>query len=204
MDELSIDRNGSNGGRMGRRRLNDDTEFKSKNLHAERRRRQKLRDRLLKLRALVPIITNATTLNLFLNLLHIPNLPFLLSSLLMNKATIIEDAITYIEELQQTVDTLTNQLSDNKSSFEEGADPTKEEIHVAEGMKKFGIQEEVNVSRISENKLWIKMVFEKKRGRLIKLLEAMSTLGLELTDTAVTTSKGAMLVTSCVEVRKTN
>ncbi|KAH7545853.1 hypothetical protein FEM48_Zijuj01G0137700 [Ziziphus jujuba var. spinosa] len=169
MDELSIDRNGSNGGRMGRRRLNDDTEFKSKNLHAERRRRQKLRDRLLKLRAL------------------------------MNKATIIEDAITYIEELQQTVDTLTNQLSDNKSSFEEGADPTKEEIHVAEGMKKFGIQEEVNVSRISENKLWIKMVFEKKRGRLIKLLEAMSTLGLELTDTAVTTSKGAMLVTSCVE-----
>lgn len=48
------------------------------------------------------------------------------------------------------------------------------------------------------------MVFEKKRGRLIKLLEAMSTLGLELTDTAVTTSKGAMLVTSCVEVRKTN
>lgn len=58
----------------------------------------------------------------------------------MNKATIIEDAITYIEELQQTVDTLTNQLSDNKSSFEEGADPTKEEIHVAEGMKKFGIQ----------------------------------------------------------------
>ncbi|XP_060670690.1 transcription factor DYT1 [Ziziphus jujuba] len=175
MDELSIDRNGSNGGRMGRRRLNEDTEFKSKNLHAERRRRQKLRDRLLKLRALVPIITN------------------------MNKATIIEDAITYIEELQQTVDTLTNQLSDNKSSFEEGADPTKEEIHVAEGMKKFGIQEEVNVSRICENKLWIKMVFEKKRGRLIKLLEAMSTLGLELTDTAVTTSKGAMLVTSCVE-----
>lgn len=58
----------------------------------------------------------------------------------MNKATIIEDAITYIEELQQTVDTLTNQLSEEKTSLEEGADPTKKEIHVAEGMKKFGIQ----------------------------------------------------------------
>jgi len=53
-----------------------------------------------------------------------------------------------------------------------------------------------------ENKLWVKIVFEKKRGGFNRLMEAMNAIGFELVDTTVTTSKGAMLVSSCVKVSK--
>ncbi|KAH0985547.1 hypothetical protein GBA52_012724 [Prunus armeniaca] len=167
-DELCITEQGKRGGRMGHRSHNNDDEYKSKNLHAERRRRQKLSERLLTLRAL------------------------------MNKATIVEDAITYIHELQKTVNILKDQLFDMEASEEEAPEQKKEEIQAAEEMKKFGIQAEVNVTQIDGNKLWVKAILEKKRGGFTKLMEAMTAFGFELTDTSVTTSNGAMLVSSCV------
>ncbi|XP_062014530.1 transcription factor DYT1-like [Rosa rugosa] len=165
---------GCRGGRMwGRRRhQEDDSSFKSKNLHAERRRRQKLGDRLLILRSLVPIITN------------------------MTKETIIEDSITYIKELQMNVNILQEQLFKMEASAQEALELRKDEVDAAEEMKKFGIQIGVDVAQIDGNKLWVKAIIEKKRGGFTKLVEAMTYFGFELTDTNIITSNGAMVVSS--------
>ncbi|KAK5792067.1 hypothetical protein PVK06_033181 [Gossypium arboreum] len=175
LNELAItDHQRLTGGRMGRRKLEDDDdnnnkEFKSKNLQAERRRRQKLSDRLLTLRSL------------------------------MNKATIIDDAITYIQELQKTSQVLSEQLLEMEGSSEESVMPMKLEIDVAQhDMKKCGIKEEVKVSNIDGNKFLIKIIVEKKRGCFTQLVEAMNYLGFELSETNVTTFSGAMLFSSCV------
>ncbi|KAH1048648.1 hypothetical protein J1N35_039432 [Gossypium stocksii] len=175
LNELAItDHQRLTGGRMGRRKLEDDDddnkkEFKSKNLQAERRRRQKLSDRLLTLRSL------------------------------MNKATIIDDAITYIQELQKTSQVLSEQLLEMEGSSEESVMPMKLEIDVAQhDMKKCGIKEEVKVSNIDGNKFLIKIIVEKKRGCFTQLIEAMNYLGFELSETNVTTFSGAMLFSSCV------
>ncbi|KAK6149814.1 hypothetical protein DH2020_017339 [Rehmannia glutinosa] len=182
-DDLSIIENRKNWIRMDKRKniIQDDEDedengkFKSKNLKAERRRRKKLNDRQLELRSLVPIITN------------------------MNKASIITDAITYIEELKNTVEELTDQLQQMEAV---GVDEEKikfEAINSEQEMKKLGISPEVEVSHICGTKLWIKIVFQKKRGGLTKLMEAINVLGFDLTDTSITTSRGSVLFTSSAE-----
>ncbi|KAL5579196.1 hypothetical protein UlMin_011638 [Ulmus minor] len=165
--------------RIGRKRCHededDDRKYKSKNLNTERARRKKLNDRLLMLRGLVPNITN------------------------MKKSTIVEDAITYVMELQQTVDTLQDQLLDMEASSEEAPGSKNEESRAAKEIKKFSIQAEVHVTQLCGRKLLVKVFFEKKIGGFTKLMEAVGALGFELTDTSVTTFDGAMLVTTCLE-----
>ncbi|TKY59374.1 Transcription factor DYT1 [Spatholobus suberectus] len=114
LDELCFNaENGSNTERMSRKNYDYDTKmFKSKNLETERRRREKLSTRLLMLRSFVPIITN------------------------MNKATIVEDAIMYIKKLQDTVDSLRQELREMEATSEEIAEPKKDEFDAAEEMKK--------------------------------------------------------------------
>ncbi|KAE8670580.1 flavoprotein wrbA-like [Hibiscus syriacus] len=155
-------------GRPGRRRHgNNDDNFVSKNLHAERKRRKKLSDRLLALRSL------------------------------MNKATIIEDAITYIQELKKTSDDLSEELLEMEASSEGGKQMEMEADAAAE-MEKCGIKEEVKVTYIDGNTLLIKIILQKKRGCFTRLIETMDYLGFEHSETSVTTFKGAMLFSSCV------
>ncbi|OIT33499.1 transcription factor dyt1 [Nicotiana attenuata] len=178
-DDSNISEGSKIGGKMDKRNQieGEVKEYKSKNLDAERRRRQKLSERLLELRSLVPNITN------------------------MTKETIITDAITYIRELQTNVNNLSEQLLEMEATHGEELETKSEEnIDTAEEMANWGIEPEVQVAHIGTSKLWIKIVCQKKRGGFTKLMEAMNILGFDLNDTSVTASKGVFLVTSSVEV----
>uniref|UniRef100_A0A0R0G5W5 BHLH domain-containing protein n=1 Tax=Glycine max TaxID=3847 RepID=A0A0R0G5W5_SOYBN len=173
MDEFSLaTENGFSRQMMSRKRnYDDDTrEYKSKNLETERRRREKLSSRLLMLRSM------------------------------MNKATIVEDAITYIEKLQDKVQNLSQELHQMEATSVETAETKIVEIDAVEDMKNWGIQEEVRVAQINENKLWVKIIIEKKRGRFNRLMQALNNFGIELIDTNLTTTKGSFLITSCIKV----
>ncbi|KAK7246637.1 hypothetical protein RIF29_41507 [Crotalaria pallida] len=169
--------NGSRKGKMGRKRnYDDDTrEYKSKNLETERRRREKLSTRLLMLRSLVPIITN------------------------MNKATIIDDATTYIKELKGEVQSLSQELHQMEATIDETTVTKIDEVEVAEDMNKWVVQTELRVALIGANKLWVKIIIENKRGRFKKLMEGMNLFGFELTDTNLIATKGALLIEGCMQ-----
>lgn len=49
------------------------------------------------------------------------------------------------------------------------------------------------------NKVQIKIIFKKKRGKFTKLLEALSSLGFQLSYTSITSAKGSILVSSFAE-----
>lgn len=58
----------------------------------------------------------------------------------MNKATIIEDAITYIEKLQDKVQTLSQELHQMEATSDETTETKIDDIDAAEDMKNWGIQ----------------------------------------------------------------
>lgn len=140
---------------MGRSQIDSENEgFKSKNLYAERRRRQKLSDRLLQLRALVPNITNAITqlLNHF-NFFYLVNKIFKLYIIYlfpnwrncspffqMTRATIITDSIDYIKELQKCVGDLSEKLHEMEVTIENEMKTENYEVDAAKEMKEWGIE----------------------------------------------------------------
>lgn len=58
----------------------------------------------------------------------------------MTKATIIEDAITYIKSLQDKVESLTQELDKMEAISVKTEKPKTDKIDAAEEMKKCGIQ----------------------------------------------------------------
>nr|AID21580.1 AT4G21330p [Arabidopsis halleri] len=176
--------------RMSRRKQvtkgkEEDENFKSPNLEAERRRREKLHGRLMALRSHVPIVTN------------------------MTKASIVEDAITYIGELQNNVKNLLetfHEMEEAPEVDEEQTDqmikPEVETSDLKEEMKKLGVEENVQLCKIGERKFWLKIITEKKAGIFTKFMEVMRFLGFEIIDITLTTTNGAILICSSVQIHQ--
>ncbi|CAN6920618.1 unnamed protein product [Brassica oleracea] len=158
--------------------------FKSPNLEAERRRREKLHGRLMALRSHVPTVTN------------------------MTKASIVEDAITYIGELQKIVENLTEKLHEMEETpleiYEQQTvhtiKPEVEAIDLKMEMKKTGIEENVQFCKIGKRKFWLKITTEKRPGIFTKFMEVMCLLGFEIIDITLATSNGAIIISSSVQI----
>lgn len=54
--------------------------------------------------------------------------------------------------------------------------------------------------KIGERKLWLKITTEKKPGIFTKFMEVMRFMGLEIIDITLTTSCGATLICSSVQI----
>uniref|UniRef100_A0A7N0ZR84 Uncharacterized protein n=2 Tax=Kalanchoe fedtschenkoi TaxID=63787 RepID=A0A7N0ZR84_KALFE len=159
----------------------------SKNLEAERRRRKKLNERLYKLRALVPIISK------------------------LDKASILVDAIDYVKQLKKQVEELRKELeqeSDNKGdqtpadSVSEFVAPNTRNVAKPMGHEKVQQMEpQVEVTPVDGSKFFIRVFCEQKPGGFVRLLEALSSLGLEVTNVNVTSYR--MLVSNVFQVEMT-
>ncbi|XP_045826089.1 transcription factor DYT1-like isoform X1 [Trifolium pratense] len=179
MEDLGFNTSYNMKGKLGEKHYDDvgPKVFISKNLEIERKRREKLGSRLLVLRSLVPIITS------------------------MNKASIIEDAITYTKMLQKEVEILTKELDEMEETRKKKEEQkTCESSAAGEKINISWIEEEIQVAKIDgSNMLWAKMIIENKRGRFKKLVEDLNNSNIEIIDLSVTTIEGAYHITATLK-----
>ncbi|XP_073145392.1 transcription factor ABORTED MICROSPORES isoform X2 [Henckelia pumila] len=175
--------------------------FQSKNLMAERNRRKKLNDRLYSLRALVPKISK------------------------LDKAAILGDAIDYVKELKKQEEDLQVELeehTDDEDADEVGKNGTKgglqcdhenlinsfhgmpKQNHVTDNTdeKVQQMEPQVEVFQLDGNEFFIKVFCEHKNSGFVRLMEALDSLGLEVTN--VNTTRHTCLVSSIFKVERKN
>ncbi|KAG2300891.1 hypothetical protein Bca52824_037363 [Brassica carinata] len=130
--------------------------FKSKNLHSERKRRERLNQRIYALRAIVPVITK------------------------MNKNGTLSDAVDYINELLVEKQNLEDELSGINEvecrAEEEGAISNPK----AELNKKVNNEVNLEVHETGEGDFFIRVTQEHKRDGFKRLIEAVDSCGLEI------------------------
>ncbi|KAJ0250606.1 Transcription factor bHLH90 [Hirschfeldia incana] len=143
-------------------KLTQQGNFKSKNLHSERKRRERLNQRIYALRALVPVITK------------------------MNKNGALSDAVDYIHELLGEKQKLEDELSGINEiglrAKEEAAIAKAEAEKVSSKLNKNVNNNEVNleVHETGEGDFLIRVAQEHKRDGFKRLIEAVDSCGLEI------------------------
>lgn len=58
----------------------------------------------------------------------------------------------------------------------------------------------MQLCKIGERKFWLKIITEKKDGIFTKFMEVMRFMGFEIIDISLTTSSGAILICSSVQM----
>ncbi|CAH8374865.1 unnamed protein product [Eruca vesicaria subsp. sativa] len=176
----------------------------AKNLMAERRRRKKLNDRLYALRSLVPRITK------------------------LDRASILGDAINYVKELQNEAKELQDELEEN-SETEDGSNRQQGEMslngtvvtgfqqglscnqNVVPNLKQDAdlensndkgqeMEPQVDVAQLDGREFFVKVICEYKPGGFTNLMEALDSLGLEVTN--ANTTRFLSLVSNVFKVEK--
>nr|WIE96190.1 basic helix-loop-helix transcription factor [Loropetalum chinense var. rubrum] len=156
--------------------------YQSKNLILERNRRNRIKDGLYALRALVPKISK------------------------MNRVAILGDAIEYIEELQKTEKELQDELKEREEE-ECKKDSAESRVHgcsrypptakhnqgSSSVSEKKQMEVQVEVKQIGTREFLLKFFCEQKQGGFTRLLEAMNSLGVLVVDANVTTFNGNVL-----------
>ncbi|KAJ4817836.1 basic helix-loop-helix (bHLH) DNA-binding superfamily protein [Rhynchospora pubera] len=167
----------------------------NKTVIMERNRRQKLNEKLYALRTVVPNITK------------------------MDKASIIKDAITYIQELQEEEKKLQAEISEiesmkeTKINFKDENDsdhlmtfspPKKQKTTSTSSLPTYTSSTaieliELKVTEIGENILTISLTCNKKTGTMAKLCEIFESLNLKILTASITALSGSLLHTLFVE-----
>eukprot|EP00262_Sarcandra_glabra_P007233 TRINITY_DN1990_c0_g1_i1.p1 TRINITY_DN1990_c0_g1~~TRINITY_DN1990_c0_g1_i1.p1 ORF type:complete len:565 (+),score=82.99 TRINITY_DN1990_c0_g1_i1:148-1842(+) len=213
-DQLEDDDDQKVVGRSGRK-------HQSKNLVAERNRRKKLNERLYALRALVPKITKMDRASILGDAIDF------VKELQMQ----VKDLQDELEETSQPEEDgakkghnnnnvvqleIPNQNgmcqggSTNHEEFTNGStitmadhgtrcSSTTKTVDNDDNAQQMEVQ--VEVSQVNGNEFFLKVLCEHKPGGFVRLLEAMSSFGLEVTNANVTTFRGLVLNVFKVEKR---
>nr|WIE96177.1 basic helix-loop-helix transcription factor [Loropetalum chinense var. rubrum] len=164
----------------------------SKNIVSERNRRKKLNERLFALRAVVPNISK------------------------MDKASIIKDAIEYIQELhdqERRIQAEISELESGKSRKNTGFDHFDQEIPVLMRSKKkrTGTEQcfdlagsrtspiELRVTYMGEKILLVNLTCSKRTDTMVRLCEVFESLKLKIITANITAFSGRLLKTVFVE-----
>ncbi|ONK64339.1 uncharacterized protein A4U43_C07F24670 [Asparagus officinalis] len=176
----------------------------AKNLVAERKRRKKLNDRLYALRALVPKITKMDRASILGDAIEY----------VMELQKQVKDLQDELENESNPDDTDSKQIESNYDNVETGnrngminynlmeleeslnATSTRNAKTVDQSNneeKGNQMEPQVEVKQLEANDFYLKVFCEHKVGGFARLMEAMSSLGLEVTNASVTTLQSLVL-----------